>query len=119
MFLKNEDSIMSSNPINEEGRAVSVERGRLLEYLTLGWNLLEGLIAVGSGVVAGSIALVGFGVDSFIESLSGAALLWRLHLDDLERRERAEAMALRDCPRQLFGPRCVCRLRRSQVFHFS
>ncbi len=95
MFLKNEDSIMSSNPINEEGRAVSVERGRLLEYLTLGWNLLEGLIAVGSGVVAGSIALVGFGVDSFIESLSGAALLWRLHLDDLERRERAEAMALR------------------------
>jgi hypothetical protein len=57
--------------------------------------LLEGVIAVSSGLVAGSIALVGFGVDSFIESLSGAVLLWRLYLDDLERRERAEAVALR------------------------
>jgi divalent metal cation (Fe/Co/Zn/Cd) transporter len=86
---------MSSNPITEEGRTVSVQRGRLLEYLTLGWNLLVGVIAVSSGLVAGSIALVGFGVDSFIESLSGAVLLWRLYLDDLERRERAEAVALR------------------------
>jgi divalent metal cation (Fe/Co/Zn/Cd) transporter len=86
---------MSSNPISEEGRTVSVQRGRLLEYLTLGWNLLVGVIAVSSGLVAGSIALVGFGVDSFIESLSGAVLLWRLYLDDLERRERAEAVALR------------------------
>jgi len=57
--------------------------------------LLEGVISVSSGLVAGSIALVGFGVDSFIESLSGAVLLWRLYLDDLERRERAEAVALR------------------------
>jgi divalent metal cation (Fe/Co/Zn/Cd) transporter len=49
-----------------------------LEYLTLGWNLVEALVAVGSGLVAGSTALVGFGVDSFIESTSGAVLLWRL-----------------------------------------
>lgn len=79
----------------EDGRAQSIRRGRLLEYLTIGWNLLEGAVAVGSGLIASSIALVGFGIDSFIESLSGAALLWRLHLDDLHRREQAEATALR------------------------
>ena len=79
----------------EGGRAGLVRRGRKLEYLTIGWNLLEGLIAVGAGLVSGSIALVGFGVDSFVESLSGAALLWRLHLDDPERRERSEQIALK------------------------
>ena len=50
-------------------------RGRRLEYFTIGWNSLEGLIAVGAGVVAGSISLVGFGVDSFIEVTSGVTLL--------------------------------------------
>jgi divalent metal cation (Fe/Co/Zn/Cd) transporter len=49
-----------------------------LEYLTLGWNLVEAVVAVGSGWLAGSTALVGFGVDSLIESLSGGVLLWRL-----------------------------------------
>ena len=53
-------------------------RGRLLSYLTIGWNLLEGIIAVGAGVFAGSIALVGFGIDSAIEVSSGAIILWRL-----------------------------------------
>lgn len=87
---------MNASTISQEGaRAARVRRGRLLEYLTITWNLLEGFVAVGSGLIAGSIALVGFGVDSFIESLSGAALLWRLHLDDLERRERSERVALK------------------------
>jgi divalent metal cation (Fe/Co/Zn/Cd) transporter len=84
---------MSSIQLNE--RATVVRRGRLLEYLTIIWNLLEGIISVGAGFVAGSIALVGFGLDSFVESLSGGALLWRLHLDHPERRERAELIALR------------------------
>jgi divalent metal cation (Fe/Co/Zn/Cd) transporter len=53
-------------------------RGRRLEYFTLGWNMLEAVVAVGAGWLAGSIALVGFGVDSLIESFSGAILLWRL-----------------------------------------
>lgn len=79
----------------ETTRAASVRRGRLLEYLTIGWNSLEGLIAIASGLFAGSIALVGFGVDSVIEVSSGAALLWRLHLDSPERRERAEQVALK------------------------
>jgi divalent metal cation (Fe/Co/Zn/Cd) transporter len=75
--------------IGGAGRAGLIRRGRSLEYLTIGWNLLEGLVAVGAGVVAGSTALVGFGIDSFIESLSGGAVLWRLRSDeDAERRER-------------------------------
>jgi len=76
-------------------RGNAVKRGRTLEYLTIIWNLLEGVISVGVGLLAGSIALVGFGFDSFIESLSGGALLWRLHLDAPERRERAEYVALK------------------------
>lgn len=78
------------------GRAAHVRRGKLLEYVTVGYNSIEGIIAVGSGVVAGSIALVGFGFDSFIECISGLALLWRLYGDAEEtRRERLERRALR------------------------
>lgn len=77
-------------------RTSLVKRGRYLEYFTIGYNSLEGLIAVVAGLVAGSIALVGFGFDSLIEVTSGAALLWRLHADvDEERRERVEAISLR------------------------
>ena len=76
-------------------RATNIRRGVLLEYFTIGWNLIEGLIAVGSGIVAGSPSLIGFGFDSFIESTSGAALLWRLRVDDEHLRERREQIALR------------------------
>jgi len=66
-----------------------LRKGRLLEYLTLGWNLVEGVVAIGSGAMAGSTALVGFGIDSLIESTSGAVLLWRLFgVDGGEDRER-------------------------------
>lgn len=58
--------------------AADIQRGRRLEYLTIGWNSLEAIIGVSAGVLAGSIALVGFGVDSVIEVSSGAILLWRL-----------------------------------------
>lgn len=77
-------------------RAALIKRGRYLEYFTIGYNSLEGLIAVVAGLFAGSIALVGFGFDSLIEVTSGAVLLWRLHADiDEERRERVEAISLR------------------------
>jgi divalent metal cation (Fe/Co/Zn/Cd) transporter len=55
-----------------------VATGRRLEYFTLGWNALEAIVAVGAGLFAGSTALIGFGLDSVIESLSGSVLLWRL-----------------------------------------
>jgi divalent metal cation (Fe/Co/Zn/Cd) transporter len=77
-------------------RQVFARRGKRLEYFTIGWNSLEGSVAVVAGILAGSISLVGFGVDSFIEVTSGAALLWRLSVDAEEhRRERIERITLR------------------------
>jgi len=73
--------------------AANVRRGRRLEYLTIAWNSLEALAAIGAGLLAGSIALVGFGVDSVIETSSGAILLWRLR--DGQRGEERERIALR------------------------
>ena len=87
---------MNEQPIVSVDRSQLVRRGRHLEYFTIGYNSLEGLIAVGAGVLAVSIALVGFGFDSLIEVISGAVLLWRLHADvDEARRERVEAISLR------------------------
>jgi len=77
-------------------RETLAHRGTRLEYFTIGWNSLEGLIGIVSGVVAGSISLIGFGIDSLIEVTSGAALLWRMSVDaDVERRERSERLSLR------------------------
>ena len=77
-------------------RSALARKGRRLEYFTIGWNSIEGLIAVGAGALAGSISLVGFGVDSFIEVSSGAALLWRMSVDaDGPRREQRERLTLR------------------------
>jgi divalent metal cation (Fe/Co/Zn/Cd) transporter len=54
-----------------------VRRAKFLAWLGVGWHGVEAAIAVGAGLVAGSIALVGFGADSLIESLAGIILLWR------------------------------------------
>lgn len=72
---------MTSVTIAAEPRARLLRRGLRLEYLTVGWNLAEGVIAIASGVLAGSVALIGFGVDSFVESISGAVLVWRLQTE--------------------------------------
>jgi len=53
-------------------------RGVRLEVFTVAWNVVEAVVAVGVGIVVGSVALVGFGVDSGIEVVSAVALLWRL-----------------------------------------
>jgi divalent metal cation (Fe/Co/Zn/Cd) transporter len=65
--------------------ALSLDRRRMLhqralwlEYFTVGWNVIEGVVAIGAGIIAGSVALVGFGVDSSIEVISALGLLWRL-----------------------------------------
>ena len=77
-------------------RTAVVRHGRKLEYFTVVWNALEGLVAVIAGVVAGSISLVGFGIDSFIEVTSGSVLLWRMSVDtEVHRRELNERRALR------------------------
>ena len=72
-----------------EPHALLGRRGKILEYLTIAYNSLEGVIAVGAGLVAGSIALVGFGFDSAIEVVASILLVWRLHAG-----EKAEKRAL-------------------------
>ncbi len=85
-----------ATPLPPTARAHLVRRGLRLEYLTLGWNLLEAAVAVAAGILAGSIALIGFGIDSVIEMFSGAILLWRLASDREEgSRERIEARAVK------------------------
>lgn len=49
-----------------------------LEIATVAWNVIEGIIAVAAGLLASSVALIGFGVDSFVETASGAVVGWRL-----------------------------------------
>ena len=77
-------------------RQAVARRGKRLEYFTIAWNSLEGLVALVAGALAGSISLVGFGIDSFIEVTSGTVLLWRMSVDaDVRRRERNEQLSLR------------------------
>jgi cation diffusion facilitator family transporter len=70
-----------------------------LEVLTVGWNVVEAAVAIAAGLAAGSMALLGFGADSVVESLSGVVLLWRLRAErrgaDREAVERIEARAER------------------------
>lgn len=76
--------------------ASTLRDGRRLEYFTIAWNSLEALIAVASGIAAGSVSLLGFGIDSLIEVASALALLWRLNLDAQSgRRALAERRTLR------------------------
>jgi divalent metal cation (Fe/Co/Zn/Cd) transporter len=77
-------------------REAVAQRGKSLEYFTIAWNSLEGLVALVAGGFAGSISLVGFGIDSFIEVTSGSVLLWRMSVDaDERKRERNEKLSLR------------------------
>jgi divalent metal cation (Fe/Co/Zn/Cd) transporter len=80
-------------------RAALVRRALRLEVLTVGWNVVEGVIAVGAAVAAGSVALLGFGIDSFVETASGLVMLWRFHAERHARAageiERLEHRALR------------------------
>src|ERR1700720_4139132 len=89
---------MSEQVINLErmNRSELVKKGRRLEYTTIAWNTLEGLVAVVAGILAGSVALISFGFDSLIEVASGGALMWRLDADlDEGRRERVGGKTLK------------------------
>jgi divalent metal cation (Fe/Co/Zn/Cd) transporter len=82
-----------SRPIESTVPRSQLREGRRLEYLTIGWNVVEAVVSIGAGLVAGSTALIGFGLDSVIESGSGSVLLWRLQ--DSETHADREAHALR------------------------
>ncbi len=73
------------------------KKALLSEYFTVGWNIIEGVIAIAAGILAGSIALIGFGLDSYIEVASGLVLIWRLRkhgFSDEEEEEAAEKKAV-------------------------
>ena len=74
------------------------KRALRLSYFTLFYNILEGLVSVFAGALAGSIALIGFGMDSFIESLSGGVMIWRFTVHGRvshEEEERIESKAVK------------------------
>ena len=85
----------TSLPVVQVGASVDrdrwMRRARLLAWLGVGWHAIEATVAIGAGVVAGSIALIGFGADSLIESGAGFVVLWRFAVsraasEDAERR---------------------------------
>src|SRR5437588_2439561 len=80
-------------PQIEETLAVHFRHGRRIEYLSIGWTALESLIGIIAGTLAGSIALISFGVDSIIEVASSVVLVWRL--SDASATEDREAFAHR------------------------
>jgi len=74
------------------------QKALTLSYFTVGYNILEGVASVIAGAFAGSIALVGFGLDSFVESLSGIIMIWRFRkhgIVSLEEEEEIEHRALK------------------------
>jgi divalent metal cation (Fe/Co/Zn/Cd) transporter len=71
----------ASSPALPLYRSRSVARALRLEYLTVSWNLVEGVVALGAAIAAGSVAILGFGIDSFVECLSAAVMIWRLRAE--------------------------------------
>ena len=77
-------------------RAALVRRGLKLNYATIAYNVVEAVVSLAAGIVAGSVALVGFGIDSVIEVTASGAAQWRLRADvDHVRRERVERITVR------------------------
>ncbi len=74
-------------------RRASIDHALGLEYLTVGWNSVEGVVAVVAAVVSGSVALLGFGIDSFVECASALVMIWRL------RAERARSLSVPELDR--------------------
>src|ERR1700674_1090429 len=86
-------------------RTVLIQQAFRLEWLTVAWMVIEALVAIGSGVIAGSLTLTAFGLDSVIELVSAGVLIWRL-TEELRRGEefsrRAERIASRSGSALLF-----------------
>lgn len=80
-------------PVEQTTREGLLRRGLRLEYFTIAWNVLEAVVGLAAGILAGSVALVGFALDSLVETSSGGILVWRLRSErggrgseELERR---------------------------------
>jgi divalent metal cation (Fe/Co/Zn/Cd) transporter len=75
-------------------READIQRGVRIEVITLAWMVVEMAVSIGAGITAGSVLLAAFGIDSLLELVSGAILLWRLRVEsrggNLERVEQAE-----------------------------
>jgi divalent metal cation (Fe/Co/Zn/Cd) transporter len=84
----------------------AAQKALQLSYVTVGYNIVEGVLSLLAGGLAGSIALVGFGMDSFVESLSGGIMIWRFrrHADlTPEEEERREKLAIKLVGWTFFG----------------
>lgn len=91
-------SIDRDSGVGPLDRAALVRRGVGLAWFTIAWNAFEGVAGIAAGIAAGSIALVGFGVDSYVEVFSGGVILWRLakerHGEALSRAAERRAVRL-------------------------
>jgi divalent metal cation (Fe/Co/Zn/Cd) transporter len=85
---------MAKHPSEGEVREQRLRRAVWLEVATVTWNAIEGILAVGAGVLASSVALIGFGVDSFVETTSGAIVGWRLRAELVGQLDKEQAELL-------------------------
>ena len=87
---------MTASAESIAARHSAVRRGILLSYATIGYNSLEAIGSLIAGLLSGSVALVGFGIDSVIEVIASVAAQWRLRIDaDLSRRFESDVRTLR------------------------
>jgi len=88
---------MAQTTTTASRREALVRRALALAVFTVCWNIVEGVVALAAAAAAGSPALAGFGVDSFVELLSAAVLIWRLRVEQRspERVEQVERRAVR------------------------
>ncbi len=82
-------------------RSGSVKRALHLEYITVGWNIVEGIVAVSAALLAGSVAILGFGIDSFVECASAFVMIWRLRTERDHRMNGAQIEAIEHRARRL------------------
>ncbi len=90
-------SLIQLSPTRDAKRDMAVRAGVRIEMVTIAWMLVEGAVALVAGILARSVLLTSFGIDSVIELIAGGVLLWRLATEarghSLERVERAENRA--------------------------
>jgi len=89
-------------------RSALAGRGLRLEYLTVGWNVLEGVVAVTAALLAGSVVLLGFGIDSFIECASAFVVIWRLRPEALQRSAQTASTRSSTARAVSWRRRCFC-----------